>query len=202
MEFVELLMETIIKSKDIPKAQVERYVSPILEIFLPSALSVILGKNIEMITPEFPIKKDGNNQSTNVDFLLMSEDEIIFVELKTDTTSSNDTQMQIYQNLKNSQNLGLKLFEDFEQIKSKSSKKKKYNTHQENIDCKLKELKNLQKLKIVYLVPKKLKDKSAFDEEGKKVITFEELYQNNEINHEFANEWKIITSYLRALDEN
>ncbi len=202
MEFVEILMQTIIKSKDIPKAQVERYVSPILEIFLASALSKILGKNIEMITPEFPIKKDANNQSTNVDFLLTSEDEIIFVELKTDTTSGNDHQMEIYQNLKKSDKLGLKLFEDFEQIKNKSSKKKKYKIHQNNIEHKLNNLKNLQKFKIIYLVPKNLKNKNSFDEEGKKVITFEELYQNNEINHEFANEWKIITSHLKALDDN
>ncbi len=202
MEFVEILMQTIIKSKDIPKAQVERYVSPILEIFLPSALSKILGKNIEMVMPEFPIKKLENNQSTNIDFLLSSDNEIIFVELKTDTTSSNDNQMKTYEKLKTTSNLGCKLFNDFEQIKENSSKNKKYQNIQNLIQDKLLNLTKLQKLEIVYLVPKRLKEKNNFNEYGIEVITFEKLHQNNEINHKFCNEWKIITSYLKALDDN
>lgn len=202
MEFLNVLMQTVIKSKDIPKAQVERYVSPILEIFIASALSKILDKKIELVMPEFPIKKEKNNQSTNIDYLLMSEDEIIFVELKTDTTSSNDGQMKVYEKLRSRDSLGEDLYNDFEEIKKNSSKKKKYETLQESIKDKLDNLKKLHKLKIVYLIPKQLKEHEKFDNDNKTVLTFEDLYNHRDIEHDFYNEWEIITTYLKALDRN
>lgn len=202
MEFLDVLMQTVIKSKDIPKAQVERYVSPILEIFIASALSKILDKKIELIMPEFPIKKEENNQSTNIDYLLTSEDEIIFLELKTDTTSSNDGQMKVYEKLRSRDSLGEDLHNDFEEIKNNSSKKKKYETHQALIKDKLNNLKKLHKLKIVYLIPKQLKESIKFNTENKTVITFEDLYNHRDIEHDFSSEWGKITTYLKALDSN
>ncbi|MEA2019240.1 MAG: hypothetical protein U9N59_12400 [Campylobacterota bacterium] len=203
MIFVEKLIDTIIKGKDIPKVQVERYISPILEIFIAEALTKVLDENIELIAPEFPIKKQKNYQSTNIDFLLMSKDNLILVELKTDTSSSNDSQMKLYEKLiKDDNSIGEKLYQDFYSILHKSSKKDKYKTFEKIIHNKLEKMKELKNAKIVYIVPKQLANKDTFNCEDKIVITFEELYKSNDIKHKYSDEWKIITSYLKKLDDN
>ena len=119
-------MQTIIDGKDTPKAQVERYISPILEIFVAKAIGKIVGKEIELVSAEFPIKKGDSYQSTNIDFLLASNDEIVFLELKTDSTSGNASQMSIYEELTGCDRIGEKLVCDFNDIMNHSSKKVKY----------------------------------------------------------------------------
>ena len=202
MEFLNTLMQTIIDGKDTPKAQVERYISPILEIFVAKAIGRIVGKEIELVSAEFPIKKGDSYQSTNIDFLLASNDEIVFLELKTDSTSGNASQMSIYEELTGCDCIGEKLVCDFNDIMNHSSKKVKYKKVYEKIAPKLERIKKLDKLSIIYLVPKNLKEKSSFCIDKKTVITFGELDANNEIEHSFADEWKIITSYLKTLDDN
>jgi len=76
MEFLAKLMCTMIdEGVKIPKAQVERYISPILTIFLPELLSKIYTNEYIMIMPEFPIRKgtlkgNSDNQSKNIDYLI------------------------------------------------------------------------------------------------------------------------------------
>jgi len=74
--FVEALMESIIETAMIPKVQIERAVGPILSMFLEDVLTEtlrddpVLSGRLVMICPEFPLKKIGNNQSTNIDWLM------------------------------------------------------------------------------------------------------------------------------------
>lgn len=134
--------------------------------------------------------------------MLASNDEIVFLELKTDSTSGNASQMSIYEELTGCDRIGEKLVCDFNNIMNHSSKKVKYKKVYEKIAPKLERIKKLDKLSIIYLVPKNLKEKSSFCIDKKTVITFGELDANNEIEHSFADEWKIITSYLKILDDN
>jgi hypothetical protein len=50
------------------------------------------------LLPEFPLKKDNNNQSTKVDYVCYDYKKriIYFVELKTDSKSFNKRQLEVY----------------------------------------------------------------------------------------------------------
>jgi len=104
IDFIETLMEHIMESAMIPKAQVERAVGPILSMFLAEVLTETfrddpdLSGEIKMVCPEFPLKKEDNRQSTNIDWLMLNtfRKMLYFVELKTSETSVNDNQNSIY----------------------------------------------------------------------------------------------------------
>ena len=104
MEFLIKLFEQLKKNKQFPKYQLERRVDIFINIFLAEILTQYFndGTKVQYICPEFPIKKAGNRQSTNVDYLclkeLSGEMELIFIELKTDEHSFDKEQLEIYMN--------------------------------------------------------------------------------------------------------
>ena len=225
MKFIEALMEEIVtKGRKTPKVQVERYISPILSMFLEELLHEKYDKEYELIMPEFPIRKgtvnrdseDNSNQSTNIDYLLYNktDDMFTFVELKTDASSYKPSQLEIYQNLdelcksyqgEDGNTFGKLLNDDLVKIKEATTYKHKYKYLLSEWDEKYNAV---NKMEIIYLVPKatKLKDK----EDAKRsenniyipqnnILYFEDLAEN--INHDFKEEWKIIIDYMQKLDE-
>lgn len=97
-EFWRELLEYIIdKGRMIPKFQVERAIGPILGFFLAKNPS-LLGGNVTLLATEFPLKKIGSLQSTNIDWLLFDEDDkqLVFLELKTDSSSFKREQLERY----------------------------------------------------------------------------------------------------------
>ena len=205
MSFVEKLMQTIIKGKNIPKVQVERMVSPIIEIFLEDILTTYYQGNsgmddeYKLITPEFPLKKGGNYQSTNIDYLLFNEKHnfLVILEFKTDLSSFSNSQYKTYIDIqaKISQ-LGnaIFLFDDLNDIAKASSKKSKYQTLINS--CNQKYFKNIQEIKIIYLVPKGMKSK--IQQQNVDVITFHDLPKTLS-NHLFVMEWNVIRDELKQL---
>lgn len=81
--------------RHLPAYQLEPRAGVFFALFLPEVLGKHLSKNgrsieiDDMLVPEFPIKKRGNNQSTKVDFLALSKSRelALLVELKTDMAS-------------------------------------------------------------------------------------------------------------------
>ena len=140
MGFLIRLMHVIVKEgTQIPKAQVERYVSPILSIFLEDILKSKFGNEYVMIAPEFPIrigtlKDNESNQSVNIDFLLYNktQNKFTFVELKTDSKSFKSSQLEIYNKLEEICHdetrgvFGKLLHEDLVGILEKTKLKNKY----------------------------------------------------------------------------
>ncbi len=99
--FFEHLLLLLMKNKEIPKYQFERRIDTILEQFLPDIISQRYGGKVEFVAPEFPIKKDENNQGNNADFLLYqnnvnNEGFWIMAELKTDDDSIRIDQLELY----------------------------------------------------------------------------------------------------------
>lgn len=92
------IFNILIENKKFPNYQAERRIDIFINYFLEKILREYLGKSIEYVCPEFPIKKEGSNLSTKLDYLCKSEDEIIFVELKTDASSLKAEQAEIYLN--------------------------------------------------------------------------------------------------------
>ena len=208
MEFLEKLMRTIIdEGVKIPKAQVERYISPILTIFLPELLSKIYSNEYTMIMPEFPIrigrikKGSSSNQSKNIDYLLYNKTKNIFtfLELKSDSKSFKKSQLKIYQDLQDicgektiNQKFGMLLQEDLITIHKATRLKSKY----QYILDKWQDRYNLvNDMEIIYLVPEKVKNKV----EGNLVLSFNDLPQKLNL---YNKEWSIIRDYLIKLDKN
>ncbi len=101
--FLEELLETLVENKKLPKYQFERRIDAILHLFLPDLLTAHFGYEVETIVAEFPLKKSGNRQSTNVDYLMLMRDSKnfikywLFFELKTDNLSIEDDQLDAYE---------------------------------------------------------------------------------------------------------
>ena len=130
-EFFKELLSSLARNKEIPKYQFERRIDTILEMFLPEYLSKKFGGDAEFVAPEFPIKKNNNNQSNNVDFLFYLKrpfaaiDKWLLCELKTDDDSINHEQIQLYSRAKAR---GMKvMLNDLTLIRNASIKKDKYD---------------------------------------------------------------------------
>ena len=63
--FIVRLFEMLTAHKRLPKYQFERRIDGIISLFLPGILRQVKGWNVELVVPEFPLKKALNNQSTS-----------------------------------------------------------------------------------------------------------------------------------------
>lgn len=207
--FIDTLMMHIMESRLIPKVQVERAVGPILSLFMADVLTATfvqdpyLSCKIEMICPEFPFKKPDNNQSTNIDWLMVNQDrkQLLFVELKTSDTSVNTHQTAIYRATQTAiRNKGGNiLIQDLETIRDASSEYGKYQyilenkvrPHRHIID-------NCRDARIIYLVPQSTTSKISPHADF--VLTFSRLSPTHA--GPYLKEWHIIHGYLGSLDSS
>jgi hypothetical protein len=165
----------LIENKKFPNYQAERRIDIFINYFLEKILREYLGKSIEYVCPEFPIKKEGSNLSTKLDYLCKSEDEIIFVELKTDASSLKAEQAEIYLNC-NWAKCKLDLQEIIKSVKNKTHLEKyntlnavinKINVSNENPDLRIVYISPLPSQKLQFtkaikiLNPKKISDLST-----------------------------------------
>lgn len=209
VSFVEILMDCIMEGVMIPKVQIERAVGPILSMFLEDVLTETfrddpdLSGSLAMICPEFPLKKPGNKQSTNIDWLMYNTErkQLLFVELKTSDTSVDATQNAIYlvkqETIRN--NGGSFLIEDMEQLMGSSTESGKYRYLLEKKVAPFRtEIASCSDARIVYLVPKSIEHKVKG--RADRVLSFATLSKFNP--GPFAKEWSIIQSQLCALDDS
>jgi len=217
IDFLTSLMEEIItKGRATPKVQVERYISPILSMFIEEILFEKYNKKYKLIMPEFPIRKGtisnskekGSNQSTNIDYLLYNTHDKIFtfVELKTESSSFKPSQLEIYQKLETLckenegeiPSFGELLKNDLEKIQEATSHKHKYNYLLSMWEPRYD---NVTKMEIIYLVPKatELKDpEKVIGIPKDNILYFEDLRED--MDHHFKYEWSILVNYLHQLD--
>lgn len=216
--FIEKLVSLIVDNAKMPKVQVERAISPVLEIFIESVMNelakgkVIKEGEYKLIAPEFPInnEEDNNSRSVNIDFLLYNESgkSLIFLELKTNSVGFDIKQFKRYKDAVRDKD---KLYAFLCNLKNPKYKRYTTQVNKKLSNLGIPEFKGVNNIDIIYLAPKRMKDrkwssenKSAIEEIGKMghIITFEDLDKYNNIEHEFKNEWKIITEILRKLDNN
>ncbi len=101
--YLRLLLAQLVADKKLPKYQFERRIDALLSPFVPRLVEHFLGGGTATtVVPEFPLKKEGSNQSTNADQLLVLRerpelpDAWVLFELKTDAGSFDIPQAQIY----------------------------------------------------------------------------------------------------------
>lgn len=166
-DFLEDLLERIVSYASIPKLQVERVVGPILTIFIEDLLGKLQGlggakeEKMHLISPEWPLKKDGSNQSTNVDWLMLwpARQELFLVELKTDAGSGNDDQLKTYQEVAervSKESAGF-LLEDAKTIRDASTADWKYDFILSSANKYENDFRNCRKASVIYIVPAGLK---------------------------------------------
>jgi len=207
-EFIDELMCHILDGANIPKVQVERAIGPILSMFMESILDKYFEDDddysgeYKLISPEFPLKKD-NNQSTNIDYLLVNKSKrvLVFFELKTDVGSIGAEQMDIYVDFKKriADNTCKILREDLENI-SRASKGSKYEYIISHFDTVIGSDTDIRKSIIVYLVPLAKVDKVKEESDVDFVLAFKDLPST--INHKFAQYWSIMHKNLLKIDDH
>jgi len=205
--FIEKLMAHIMRLTMIPKVQAERAIAPILGLFIAELLSTKWGKKVEMICEEFPLRKEPVKgiqtcQSTNIDWLLYnaSDDQLVFLELKTAATSFDERQKNRYCTVikKMIEKGSSFLVEDIEAIMHVSPEPKKYD---KVLKCVQRNqyYSNCRKAKLVYLAPPAMRDDGR---EGPEIevqwLSFKDL--PDEVSGELAVEWRIIHRNLMELD--
>ncbi|MCP3136651.1 hypothetical protein [Pyxidicoccus xibeiensis] len=85
--------------RQFPKYSLERRVDVFLALFIEEFLSEQCNAPVRIIAPEFPLKKEFGNQSTNVDYLLRRDGPSpawLLLELKTSADSFCDQQLRTY----------------------------------------------------------------------------------------------------------
>ncbi|MCY4580964.1 MAG: hypothetical protein OXD31_18205 [Chloroflexi bacterium] len=83
------------KWRHFPAFPLEPRSEVLFALFLPTIMESCIGVKINpLVIPQFPLKKEGNNQSNNVDFFALSEDGKCgyLIELKTDMRSRRGNQ--------------------------------------------------------------------------------------------------------------
>lgn len=83
--------------RHLPAYQLERRADVLFALFLPEVLGTYFGISVNpLLIPEFPIKKEGDNQSKKVDYFAVQANEpagqAFLVELKTDMASWREEQ--------------------------------------------------------------------------------------------------------------
>lgn len=202
---IEEVFENLQKWRNLPKYRFEERI----DIFLSVYLKEILTANIEElqdkkheiieIIPQFPIKKELNNQSDNTDYAVFVKDikdgkiELYLIELKTDKGSINRKQIKYYERVQNKETVEI-LQEIIQKIKPNSDKKEKYN----HLLCLLqkKEITE-EKLKgtpkIIYMLP------NIDEEKDKQKKLWERIEENKK-----ENSWEIIyfEDAIKSISEN
>ena len=211
IQFFADLMQHLMAGTMIPKVQVERSLGPIIGFFLADALSANLQEDIVMLCPEFPIRKEGNNQSTNIDWLMFSrtKQELLLVELKTTDTSFAAWQASIYEDLQNkiaSTQSAVFLAEDLEDIADESLERGKYLNVQKMTasglgiteDAIREVFGRCKHARVIYLAPKASHPKQKWRDDWL-WLSFEDLPQALG-DHPHADQWPILRNSLISLD--
>lgn len=215
-QFFQALMAHIMEGAMIPKVQVERAIGPIIGFFLAEALSEEMGENVISLCPEFPILKArvgaseaGNNQSTNIDWLMFNLDskEIILLELKTTDTTFKPDQASTYKRLQASiseQNSAEFLITDLIEISAASLERGKYQHVLKLLENVLPNIRDqfsqCNTAKVIYLAPQVTKPKN-WDEAypGWRWLSFRDLPEN--IEHTYATHWHAVRQSLQSIDD-
>lgn len=204
--FLNEIIGSILHDYKIPKVQIERNVETILSIFIESIVKAVFkNKNdVKLISSEFPFKKQ-NNQSTNADFLLQSNNVIYIVELKTSSSSYRLKQLIEYIEIKNKveEKSAKFLIEDLNIIQQASKKCDKYEflINEVNKNKSL-DFSKVNKAEILYIGPENLRKK--LNDKAIKFISYVELSEielkDLENKHEKLECWKIIIEKLMKID--
>lgn len=199
--FLEKYIEQLIKYCKVPKFQNERAVSIILSLYLEYILFELYKEKYIFVTIELPIVKKDTHLTTNIDYVMVSEDlkKALLIELKTESQGFDvhfRNQIKEYADLKNVKSLH-QAFENVVGFKRKKAHNSKYLKQQLIIGD---YLKNIEVIQIMYIAPdnmvaNELNHKECSIADYK--ISFSDL-----MSITIDDDWEIIKKYLSVLNKN
>ena len=221
---IEQIFELLKKWYEYPKYQLERRLDIFFSIYLPEILKE-KGIYIELndIFPEFPLKKENNNLSTNADYAIFDnkddETNLYLIELKTEMNSiSNEKKQLLYYKQVQKKKI-IDLIKEIIEIQKNSKQWEKYEKLLEDIEerynfikisSKEREKKTewivndnnskiLGNIKIIYLVPNNSEDKLLKQENNFQVIYFDDIIEliENKYNDKLSKEFCSILKELK-----
>lgn len=201
-KFLEELILELEFLNNVPKFQLERAVSPLLGLFIKQIINSEFNARTTISVPEFPLKKDDSNQSTNIDWLLVDViNKILYlIELKTDILSLRDEQSNIYMKvlaaLSLKQNASF-LQEDFVSIMNASNRKDKYKIIKDILLVPDINFSEYGKIIVIYLVPDVIEPSSNYS--FAKILPFSKLPEN--IATDFYPEYQQLRKFLKSLSK-
>lgn len=155
--FVYAALRRLVANKDLPKYQFERIIDGFLGMFLADIVKHIQNaQRVDLVAQEFPLKKPGTFQSTNMDYILFRYDEEsrpgawVFLELKTDSRSVRSVQDEIYADILDMASMP-ELMDDVSSITARSSQAAKYLSLYSRFDGYPLE----REIEVMYLAPDK-----------------------------------------------
>lgn len=199
-KFLAKLLDEFEQLNKVPKFQLERAISPLLGIFIKDVVNKKLNVSVSVSFPEFPLKHEGDNQSTNIDWLLVDRKNktLYFIELKTDNLSYNSEQFGIYKKFKddiekdkNAVILELQLHS----IIPKTRRKDKYKSILRKLNEYKVDLSLYPFLKIVYIAPDK-------PDESMNIVYDDLILLRNlpaKIKTRYIKEWYQLRKFLKSL---
>ena len=190
--------------KQLPKYQAERRLDVFFGLYMEDILKECRSNLFEeedqlILVPEFPLQKNkSNNECTNIDYLVFNVTKkcVHAIELKTDTYSVNDDQIDYYRRFKDE--TSLKDLYDFATKARTGRSKKKYEFLANIIN---KDLKNCQtKGNVIYILPKNdFPNSFKIQENGFDTITFADIANKME---KYATDDELLSAFIQFLLKN
>ena len=187
--------------KQLPKYQAERRLDVFFGLYMEDILKECRSNLFEeedqlILVPEFPLQKNkSNNECTNIDYLVFNITKkcVHAIELKTDTHSVNDDQIDYYRRFKHETSLD-DLY-TFATNPRKGRTKKKYDFLANIIN---KDLKKCQtKGDVIYILPEnEFPNSFKIQENGFDTITFADIANKME---EYATDDELLSAFIQFL---
>lgn len=221
---IEKIFELLKKWYEYPKYQLERRLDIFFSIYLPEILKE-KGIYIELndIFPEFPLKKENNNLSTNADYAIFDnkddETNLYLIELKTEMNSISNEKKQLLYYKQVQKKKVIDLIKEIIEIQKNSKQWEKYEKLLEDIEERYNFIKISSKegekktewivnnnnskilgnIKIIYLVPNNSEDKLLKQENNFQVIYFDDIIEliENKYNDKLSKEFCSILKELK-----
>ena len=191
--------------KQLPKYQAERRLDVFFGLYMEDILKECRSNLFEeedqlILVPEFPLQKNkSNNECTNIDYLVFNVTKkcVHAIELKTDTNSVNDDQIDYYRRFKDETSLN-DLY-TFATNPRKGRSKDKYGFLAEYI--KNNHLKDCQtKGDVIYILPENVFPNSfKIQENGFDTITFADIANKME---KYATDDELLSAFIQFLLKN
>ena len=186
---MQKIFDLLMANKEFPNYHAERRIDIFINYFVARILTAYLKTQAEFICPEFPLKKQNNNQSTKLDYLCKTEREIIFVELKTDTRSFSESQTEIYLNCN-----WKKCLTDLDQI-IEAVEVKTHKLKYAVLDAAIKKIKTdpTSKIRVLYLSPRIPTGRF-------KNIKVEDIQALEELDIDIADNEKVMWDFIKKFN--
>jgi hypothetical protein len=179
LAFLTEVFDLLVANKQLPKYQFERRVDIFVNVFLEDVLGALFGGTYQLVVPEFPLKKDDDCNSTNVDYLLFhttpeGHEKWVFLELKTAAGSIGPKQLAVY---RRSVERGMPaLMRDLPLIRERTKARAAYD----ELALRLSAFPHDRPIEIIYLAPVAMNEAELGP--GGRSVTFEQL-RTVEIGH-------------------